>query len=65
MKGILIFGYTEGCGKENSPGIYTDVYQYRDWIVKNSGNSITSIFALTMAILFFGVTCACGRTYFK
>lgn len=63
MKGILTFGYIVSCGKANEPGIYTDVYQYRDWIVKNSSNSTTSIFALTVAILLFGMTKMCKNSF--
>lgn len=43
--------------KKNIPGVDTDVYQYRDWIKVNSGNSLTPILILGMTIftfLFYG-----------
>ncbi|XP_066579324.1 serine protease 27 [Amia ocellicauda] len=35
LAGVTSFG--DGCGKEDSPGVYTRVSSYRDWIKKHSG----------------------------
>jgi len=37
LHGIVSWGY--GCARPNSPGIYTDVVQYLDWIKENTGSN--------------------------
>lgn len=44
-KGVLVgvtnWGYKE-CGTPKKPGVYADVYYYRDWILRGGGIKIGS-----------------------
>ena len=37
MTGLVSWG--TGCGDENSPGVYTDVSQHREWMTKHLGEA--------------------------